>query len=49
MEKIVEDNRIAQNGKMELEELKSEILMLQKLCKEQTFGEMLENSELERL
>jgi len=28
MEKIVEDNRIASNGKMELEELKSEILML---------------------
>lgn len=49
MEKIVEDNRIAQNGKLELEELKSEILMLQKVCKEQTFGEMLENSELERL
>lgn len=47
MEKIAEDNRVAQNGKLELEELKSEILMLQKVVKEQTFGEMLENSELE--
>ena len=49
MERIVSDNNEANRGAALLEELKVDIKMLQKLVKDQTFGEMLENSEMERL
>ena len=49
MERIVSDNNEANRGADLLENLKVDIKMLQKAVKDQTFGEMLENSEMERL
>ena len=49
MEKIVIDNKKAEDGAGELEYLKDDIKRLQVRVKEMSFGEMMENSELERL
>ena len=49
MEKIVIDNKKAEDGAGELEYLKDDIKRLQLKVKEISFGEMMENSELERL
>jgi hypothetical protein len=49
MEKVVSDNQQATEGAKELDSLKHEVKILQKHTKDMTFGEMLENSELEKL
>lgn len=49
MEKIVISNKKAEDGASELEYLKDDIKRLQLKVKELSFGEMMENSELERL
>ena len=43
------DNKKAEDGAGELEYLKDDIKRLQVVVKELSFGEMMENSELERL
>ncbi|CAI2385109.1 unnamed protein product [Moneuplotes crassus] len=48
-EKIIIDNKRAEDGASELEYLKDDIKRLQVKVKELSFGEMHENSELERL
>ena len=49
MEKIVLDNKKAEDGASELDYIKDDIKRLQVKVKELSFGEMMENSELERL
>lgn len=49
MENIVLNNKKAEDGASELEYLKDDIKRLQLKVKEMSFGEMMENSELERL
>lgn len=48
-EKIILDNKKAEDGSVELGYLKDDINRLQVRVKELSFGEMMENSELERL